>query len=315
MTYKIKMIAMLAILVVTLSGCAELTSTKTLPRAVRKFEIPTIAVLDFENKVQFRYRWNLGQGVRDLLVDELVKSRRYTVLTRGELDAVVTELEIQGSPHFRNQGKAARGQLKNVQYLIKGSVTDFSHVAGGGLRAFCSKVGLGGSGEVATVSVTLYVIEVETGEILASESLNGRAYAGEVEFEGFYSHVSFGGKAFYRTPLGKATKEAISKCLKSITETIGRNMWYPRVVKVDEKSLVISGGIDRGLRKGSLWAAYEQGEALIDPATGDVLGREKSQLIGIISITNVKDKYSIAEIISGQFKVGQKFKPYRSQGR
>ncbi|MBE9537266.1 MAG: hypothetical protein IMF07_08805 [Proteobacteria bacterium] len=298
------------LLFISLSGCAALTSKKVLPRSVRAYEIPTIAVLDFENKVQLRYKWNIGRGVRDLLVDELVRSRHYEVLTRSELGSVINEIETQKSPYFRKEGKVASGKLKNAKYLIKGSITDFTHVAGGGIRAFASKLGLGIGGDVALVSVTLYVIDIESGEVVASESLSGKAYAGNIKFEAFYSKVGFGGKAFYRTPLGKATKEAISKCIKSISRAIAQNKWHPRVVKVNNSNIIISGGIDRALKTGSKWVAYEKGAELIDPASGDILGTEEDIIVGIVQITEVKDKHSIAEIISGEFEVGQKFRPY-----
>ena len=308
MRVKTKITVLALLLFATLYGCAT-TSTKVLPFSVRPYEIPTIAVLDFENKVQLRYKWNIGQGVRDLLVDELVKSRRYEVLTRSELGAVINEIETQKSPYFRKEGKVASGKLKNAKYLIKGSITDFAHVAGGGFRVFASKLGLGGGGDVAIVSVTLYVIDIESGEVVSSERLNGKAYAGKVKLDAFYNKVGFGGEAFYRTPLGKATKEAISKCIKSISRSIAQNLWHPRVVKVNNGNIIISGGIDRALKIGSKWAAYKKGAELIDPASGDILGTEEDIVVGTIQIKEVKDKHSIAEIISGEFEVGQKFKP------
>ena len=63
----------LILLVLTITGCAT-HGVRPLPRAVRDYNIPTIAILDFENKAHFPYRWNLGQGIRDRLVDELVNS-------------------------------------------------------------------------------------------------------------------------------------------------------------------------------------------------------------------------------------------------
>ncbi len=44
--------------------------------------------------------------------------------------------------------------------------------------------------------------------------------------------------------------------------------------------------------------------------TGDILGTEESRLIGLVRVKEIKGKYSIAEIISGSFKIGQKLKPY-----
>lgn len=297
----------LLIVLALLSGCVT-TASKVLPISVRPYEIPTVAVLDFENKVQVRYNWNIGRGVRDVLVDELVKSRRYEVLSRAEIGDVIGEIEMQRSPYFREEGRVKTGKLKNAKYLIKGSINDFAHVAGGGIGAFVGKLGLGGGGDVAVVSVTLYVIDVESGEIVASESINGKAYAGKIKLDAYYSNVGFGGEAFYRTPLGKAMKEAIGKCLKSISTAIADKKWHPAVVKINADHIIISGGMDRALKAGSRWAAFKEGEKLIDPTSGDVLGREEETITGHAEIVETLDKYSKARVLDGNVEEGQKLK-------
>lgn len=43
---------------------------------------------------------------------------------------------------------------------------------------------------------------------------------------------------------------------------------------------------------------YEKGEELIDPQTGLSLGAEEEEL-GVIEVTSVKEKYSIAQSLKG----------------
>lgn len=274
-----------------------------------KYVKPRVAILDFENKASLSKQWNLSEGMRDMLVDALVKTESYTVLTRNDLGAVLSELDIQGSPRFREQGRLQKGKLKNVQYLIKGAVTDFAHVKGGALRGGFSRLTLGIDGNVAIVSVTLYVIDVESGEIIASKTMEGTASAGSVDFAATYKDVAIGGNSFYRTPLGKATQEVMEQCLEQIAQVIANQHWYPSVVKVNGSCLIISGGADRHVPLGSQWSAYEKGEPLIDPNTGDLLGQEPGRYSGRIRVTEVHDKYSTAEIMEGVFVVGQNLRP------
>ena len=274
-----------------------------------KFEKPRVAVLDFENKASFSQQWRLSEGMRDLLVDAMLQTDRYTVLTRRELGAVLSEHDLQREPYFRQEGKIKQGRLKNLQYLIKGAVTDFAHVRGSALRVLGSTFGIGGSGHVAVVSVTLYIIDVESGEIVASETMEGTASAGSLDFKTTYQDVVFGGKAFFRTPLGKATQEVMELCLEEIAEVVAVKQWYPSVVKVDGDHVLISGGKDRHMTLASLWSVYAPGEALIDPKTGDVLGREAGELSGLIRVKKVHDKYSEAEILEGIFMSGQDLRP------
>lgn len=299
------------IILLLMTSCSSVTKFAS---ESYKYEKPRIAVLDFDNKVALSRQWQLGTGMRDLLVDGLVKTNRYTVLTRNDIGPVLAELEIQQNGAFRDQGKIKQGNLKNLQYLIKGAVTDFAHVSGGAFRVIGSKLGIGGNGDVALVSVTLYVIDVETGEIVASKTLEGKASAGSVDFNAQYQGIGFGGKAFYRTPLGKATQEVINKGLVAIGETIANNQWYPSVIKTAENKLYLSGGIDRKIEIGTEWAAYIPGEVLIDPATGDTLGQADGVLSGKIIVGDVFDRYSVAEILEGQFQRGQKLRPVLQKG-
>jgi curli biogenesis system outer membrane secretion channel CsgG len=297
--------SLLIITVLLVAGCAMHDGVRPLPRAVRACNIPTIAILDFENKARFPYRWNLGQGIRDRLVDELVNSQRYTVLNRADIQDVMRELDMQNSPKFRKEGRLDKGRLKNVKYLIKGAVTDFSHVSGGGIRGFAGKIGIGGGGETAVVSVTLYVTDVETGEVVVSRSFSGKAWAGSVDLSATYKNVSFGASSFSRTPLGEATAEVIKKCIKSISQAIVREKWYPRVVKVVGETLIFSGGVDRGIKVGSVWTAHEPGEILIDPQSGDELGRLPGRDMGQVEVVEVEGRFSHARVIEGEFAPGQ----------
>jgi len=274
-----------------------------------KYEKPRVAILDFDNKVSLSNQWKLSEGMRDMLVDALVKTNRYTVLTRKDLGAVLSELDIQRESYFRQEGKLEQGKLKNVQYLIKGAVTDFSHVAGGALRVAGSVLGLGVSAKVAVVSVTLYVIDVESGEIIASKTMEGRASAGSADFGTIYRDVVIGGNVFFRTPLGRATQDVMEQCLDHIAQVIATQRWYPSVVKIDGSRLIMTGGEDRHIALGSLWSAYEKGDSLIDPKTGDILGQEPGKLSGRIRVTGVHDKFSTAEIVDGVFEAGQDLRP------
>jgi curli biogenesis system outer membrane secretion channel CsgG len=296
------------VLALLLAGCAT-RRANTIPADVRDYVTPTIAVLDFENKAPFPGNWNLGRGMRDQLVDRLVQSRRYTVLEREDLPALIAEMQNQRTAYFRPEGRADLGRLKNVRYLVKGAVTDFTHVAGGGFRAFFSKIGLGIDSHVALVSITLYVIDVESGEILASEALDGRATAGSAAVEATYGSVSFGGNAFYRTPLGKATQAVLGQAVERVSTTIARERWTPRIIKQEDGVIYVSGGTDRALRADTLYEALAPGEPLVDPATGDLLGRTAHRVTGRLRLTAVQDRWSTATLVDGECLPGQQLRP------
>ena len=147
---------------------------------------PTIAVLKFENKAPFPYQWDLGGGTRDILTDRLVKTDQYHVIERPDLDGVMREINLENTGLTRPQDKAKVGQLKNVQYLIKGTITDFGQV--GGVNGYAATKGMGVSAgsSTAVMGMTLYVIDVQSGEVIASQRISESVGAGAVDFKATY---------------------------------------------------------------------------------------------------------------------------------
>ena len=296
------------------AGCSSLDIPRHKspdPRYVR----PTIAVLRFDNRVAGRAGWKIGDGIADMLVDALVRTGRYTVIERRELGSIFDEIRAQHNAGFRPQGKVPAGRLKNVQYLVKGTITDFGHVSDHQLGFWHRLFSFRKGGSTAILGMTIYVIDVESGEILTSEAIDERVRAGDVAGEGTYKGVSFGGAVFYRTPLGKATRRAIRKAVDRITESIARKRWRPKVAKVEPGLLVITGGRDRRLKAGQKFQVMAQGEPVIDPDTGDVIGTREPGVAGVVVVEKVNERFSLARILSGRgFQVGQVLRPLGAGG-
>ena len=105
------------------AGCRTLF--RCYPRPAPDAIVPVIAVSSFENRSGFPGEWQLGSDMADLLVNELITSRNFTVVERREFDRILKELGLQQTPHFRAEGRMNRGRLINVHYLIRGTITDF----------------------------------------------------------------------------------------------------------------------------------------------------------------------------------------------
>ena len=77
-----------ALILITV-GCR---SVKYSPADEAKYVKPTVAVMSFENRAPVHTKWNLGNGLADQLIDRLMQTRRYIVLERARLDAILKEL-------------------------------------------------------------------------------------------------------------------------------------------------------------------------------------------------------------------------------
>ncbi len=262
---------------------------------------PSIAVMKFENRAPFVMKWNLGDGMRDVLVDRLMATGKYHVIERGELNYILDELRLQQSGATRKQDRAALGRGKNVRYLIKGTVTDFGHVSSASGYGGTSRLRIFGGGARAVMGMTLYVVDVETFEVIASESISGSVRSGEVDVKSRYRGVAFGGNVFYQTPLGKATKKGIDRAVDRISKTIAGRPWVPRIAGVagQDRRVTINGGKNRRVEWGSEFEILQLGPPIIDPDTGDMLGREASKVLGRIRIREVHDRFAVAEVLRG----------------
>ena len=212
----------------------------------------------------------------------------------------------------RAEDKAARGRIKNIQYLIKGVITDFSQVGGAKAHAEGSKLGVAGGSSSALVSIIIYVVDVESGEIITSEAIEESVHSSSVGVEAMYKDVSFGGSAFYRTPLGKAMNRVVERAVAKVTDSIANRRWSPRVAEVHaDGTVLVTGGADRGMSRDQMFEVVEEGPPVLDPETGDVLGNRPARVVANIRITEVSDRYSegAAQGDHAGLKVGQLCRP------
>jgi len=253
---------------------------------------------------------DLGGGMQEILVHELMETGRFHVVERAELGHVLAEHQLQASGATRQEGRAERGRIKNCQYLIKGTVTDFGHVASdtGGLSGLFGSI-FSGSNR-AVMGVILYVVDVESGEVVASESLEKTVRAGDVSVQAAYKDVGFGGSAFRQTPLGRATADVVKKAVRRITGAIAGRPWQPLIAQVTpDGTVILNGGTNHGLEQGAEFSVLEASQPILDPASGDVIGQGPAQRVGRVIVHEVHQQWARATIVVGRkdaFRPGQR---------
>lgn len=265
---------------------------------------PVLAVADFENRANFRGYWKLGDGFADMLVTRLLKRGDVVVLERHNLDDVLKELDLQQSSATRKAGQRKYGQLKNVEYIVRGVITDFT-VTGDASGWFSNEdVKVRGGRSTAWVTMNIKVADVETGQIITSIESSGKATSGFFGAAVNYKSVAFGGEAFYRTPLGQASNEAMDKALKRLMRSLPKKEWQARVADVSGSNLIINGGKNVELEPGTIFIAYGSGRDILDPVTGNVIHRLPGDAIGRVVVSQVLEQSSYAKVIEGRVQQG-----------
>lgn len=304
---------LIAVLAAMAAGCA-MTFIDSIPALPDDALAPVVAVSSFENRSGFSGQWQLGSGMADILVSELVQSRNFVVVERQHFDGVAAELRRQQTPMFRPEGKPASGRMKSAQFLIRGVIDDFSQTGGGGLSVAFRWLIFMGRGYNARVALTLTLVDIESGQIVGSVQSTALVRTREAYAEGEYKGVTFGGDMFFKTPLGQATQRAIHGGVRQIVRDMPRNLWKPMVATVRDAVIVLNGGRDRGFKEGATYEVRMPAEPVTDPATGDVLSVLPGPAVGTIRIVRVEDRISFATALKGSgFARGQWLSPVDSR--
>lgn len=279
-----------------------------------------VAVLDFDfSTVTDRWwpnTWNIGKGIADMMVTQIVKDGTFSAVERKKLDLVLSEQKLGASGLVDPSTAAQIGRILGAQYVIVGSVTQFSvDTKEFGLGAITSKFGFGGtdvSNTVATVYIDARMINTSTAEIegvaegKAEESRKGLKLGGG-NFKGF-GGFSFGSKNFQDTILGKATRECVVDVVKQLTgkaSSSSDSSDESKEVKVkvadtdsSSKSVYIDGGSKEGIKVGQILHVIKVKKEIKSPTTGEVIKRI-TESVAELKVTEVDKSSATATVVKG----------------
>ena len=255
---------------------------------------------------------DVGTGISDMLVEELVKGGAYSMIERKALDRLLAEQNFSNSDRADPASAARIGRLLGVDAIIVGSITQFGRddrqVGLGGFGRSIGKYGLGGTSvrsAKAVVAVTARLVNVETGEILAVATGNGESKRSGTSLLGAGgSGGSAGGGAvdmrstnFANTILGEATRHAVEQLATQLTANASRIETKARPVEglvadVTGNTVVINVGTRAGVRPGMTLSVRRLSREIKDPATGRVI-RRMEETLGTLTITEADEESAV----------------------
>lgn len=259
-----------------------------------------IAVTHFENKANWQGQVELGHGFADSLADALVKTGRYIVVERAEIQNVMREQDLAQSGRTADTATTPQiGRLLTAQIQITGSILHVDTQTGGQGGGFAIKgFAIGGGGGKAEVDIALRIIDTTSGQVLDSQQIKGIARKSGLGIG--YSDRDFGvGMSMLKkTPLGDAVVDAINQAVGIITARLEQVPWQGRIVKAEGNNIYINAGYNYGVKPGDRFACFRPGQAMIDPETGLNLG-SKDTRYGSIEVVETQEKFSIAKPVNG----------------
>jgi curli biogenesis system outer membrane secretion channel CsgG len=296
---------------------------------------PRIAIMDFDyatvqtwTSQLFGANVDVGKGIADLLVTDLVKDGTYSIIERKQLDKILAEQNFSNSNRADPMSAARIAKILGVDAIIVGSITEFGNETKktglGGIGGNWHGVGLGNIGHSnskANVGVTARIINVDTAEIMGVADGKGQSsrastnlLGGGGNWGGFGGgSADFGNSNFQQTIIGEAVKQAVDQLSTNLVtqspKLSTRTITVEGVVAaVEGNQIVLNVGAKAGIKVGDQFNVERVTKEIKDPSTGNVL-RRLSSTVGVVKATDVDDVSAICEPVSGQgFKVGDTIK-------
>jgi curli biogenesis system outer membrane secretion channel CsgG len=296
---------------------------------------PRVAVLDFDygtvrTSVQavFGTDVDLGKGITQMLVTNLVKDGTYSVIERATMDKILGEQNFSNSNRADASSAAKIGKLLGVDAIIVGTITEFGNetknqgLGGGGGSGWTGALaGIHHSKSSTNVALNARIVNVDTGEIMGVAEGAGTSSRSSTGVGGgggnWNGHgggaVDFGSSNFQNTIIGEATKAAVDKLSTDVitdaSKVSVRTIAIEGVVAaVDSGQIVLNIGTKAGVKVGDQFTVLRVTKEIKDPTTGAVL-RKLTTNVGVIKATDVDEVSAVCNAISGAgFKVGDTIK-------
>jgi curli biogenesis system outer membrane secretion channel CsgG len=322
-----------AVVVAVLAAFAA--GTMSQPADAQAKRKPRLAILDFDyatvqswTSSVFGTNVDVGKGITQLLVTDLVKDGTYSIIERAAMEKIMTEQNFSNSNRADPTSAAKIGKLLGVDAIVVGSITQFGNEtkktniggAGGNWGGF----GIGGIGHSksnANVSITARIVNIDTGEIMAVAEGQGTSSRSSTSLLGGGGNwhgaggggVDFGSSDFQNTIIGEATKAAVDKMSLDVISdapkvSVRTIVIDGLVAAVDGGQIVLNVGRRAGVNVGDQLEVVRVTKEIKDPATGTVIRRLTSS-IGIIKATDVDDASAVCSPVSGAgFQTGDRVK-------
>ncbi len=286
--------------VMTASVSGLFAQNKEKEAAPAKLEKPTLAVLPFvlePNNIQINVNEKemkiqvVESEFADQLLQNLVKSRKFSVLERAFVEKIMKENKLTESEYCKPGEEQRIGKLLVADYLVVGHVDRVEFALESKYIEITKETSIRLKG---TMKIHFRVVQTSSGKIVCANTITRKLDSKDIPAS---ERKNMTGGDYRDRLFSDAAVAASNYILEGI---------YPiKVASVQGEELVLNRGEGTGVVEGARYEVFSQGEAVKDPDTGDVIGTDETK-IGLIEVTSVQQKFSKAKIVKsdGVIEVG-----------
>ncbi len=229
----------------------------------------------------------IGKQVSDMLSSRLVKSNRFLVFERPDLNKIEAE-----------QALTNQKDLIGADTIIIGSVTEFGRSLTG-KQGFLSSTKM----QAAKAKVEIRLVDAKTGQAFFSAAGSGEANTESGEMAGF------GSAADYDATLNdRAISAAISDVINNLIVSIENRPWQTDILDIQNNQVFISGGKSQGLKEGDMLAVMKKTKAIKSQQNGFTIDLPAQKVASIKVVSSFGDNEtnegSVAQIVNGSVDNG-----------
>mgnify|MGYP001149360921 CR=1 FL=1 len=162
----------------------------------------------------------IGEGMREMLVTALFKTKRFAILERALLEEILKEQDLAGSGRVQGGTGAAAGGIVGADLIVTGAVTEFvtdTLTVKGGAEVAGTQID--GSMNKGYVGLDIRIIDAKTSEVVVATYVMGRANSYGLEADpGEEAKLPVSLSVFAHTPAERAIRNAIQKAVADIVQ-------------------------------------------------------------------------------------------------
>ena len=244
--------------------------------AAAETEVSSIAVFPLKGRFESAVvKDDASETILNVLTDAFIKSRRFSIIEREQINKIITEQKFQSSGIVDESTAVAFGKFAGASYLVFGTY-DISIK-----KKLANRLIYKTNIFTAKCEINLRIVDVKTGKIKETAKVRVKA-VGDDEFKSYE----------------KMKEEIVVKLDREISNKYPLTAYIVKIL--NDKEVLADIGKADGITENTEFSVFEYGEDVIHPVTKKIMKGEKNYIMDAKVKSAAKDSSIL--ILSGDAK-------------